>query len=176
MLRFCVATLSLFAIVIASYLSSASAQTYRIEHSWKAQPRSVPGVALEVLEAQHQEEKEKRRIEAARKSSQPQQTTNLQAIHVHVPTSQQGPTWAEYREVVKALQETQLALAKLQAEIANLNARPAPPIVTTKVVPKQNQSRANPTQYLANPKYAQPVSIQLIRDLRGCRLSKGHSP
>ena len=161
MLRFCVATLSLITIVITS--SSASAQTYRsyrVEHSWKTRPQSVPEVMLELAK----ERREERRIEEERKfllqlQRERQQTTNPQTIYVHVPTAQQGPTWVEYREVVKTLQETQLALAKLQAEIANLDTQPTRParnVATTTVVSRQKQ-------YRASPKYVKPASTQYVK-------------
>lgn len=159
MLRFCVATL--FAITIAISLSSVSAQvyqSYRVEHSWKTRPQSVPEVMLELAK----ERREERRIEEERKfllqlQRERQQTTNPQTIYVHVPASQQGPTWAEYREVVKTLQETQKALAELQAEIAHLNAQSTRNVATTKVVSRQKQ------YHRANPKYVKPASTQYVK-------------
>ena len=171
MLRFCVTTL--FAITIAISLSSVSAQvyqSYRVEHSWKTRPQSVPEVMLELAK----ERREERRIEEERKfllqlQRERQQTTNPQTIYVHVPASQQGPTWAEYREVVKTLQETQKALAELQAEIAHLNAQSTRPArnVATKVVSRQKQYRANP-KYVkpASTQYVKSKSMRLIDDLR----------
>ena len=171
MLRFCVATL--FAITIAISLSSVSAQvyqSYRVEHSWKTRPQSVPEVMLELAK----ERREERRIEEERKfllrlQRERQQTTNPQTIYVHVPASQQGPTWAEYREVVKTLQETQKALAELQAEIANRNTQSTRPArnVATKVVSRQKQYRANP-KYVksASTQYVKSKSMRLIDDLR----------
>lgn len=176
MLRFCVATLSLFAITIAISLSSASAQvyrSYRVEHSWKTQHiQTTP----EILSELAKERREERRIEEERKfllqlQRERQQTTNPQTIYVHVPASQQGPTWAEYREVVKTLQETQKTLAELQAEIAQLNAQPARQstrnVATTKVVSRQKQYRANP-KYVkpASTQYVKSKSMRLIDDLR----------
>ena len=176
MLRFCVPTLSLFAITIAISLSSVEAQvyrSYRVEHSWKTRPQSVPEVMLELAK----ERREERRIEEERKfllqlERERQQATNPQTIYVHVPASQQGPTWAEYREVAKTLQETQLALAKLQAEIAHLNTQPARQstrnVATTKVVSRQKQyHRANP-RYVkpASTQYVKSKSMRLIDDLR----------
>ena len=178
MLRFCVATLSLFAITIAISLSSALAQTYRsyrVEHSWKEPIKTTPEILLEIEEKRREESRKDRRAEENRKfllqlQRERQKTTNPQTIHVHVPTSQQGPTWAEYREVVKALQETQLALAQLQTEIANLNtqsSRPDRNVATTKVVSKQKQYRANP-KYVksASTQYVKSKSMRLIDDLR----------
>ena len=164
---------TLFAITIAISLSSVSAQvyqSYRVEHSWKTRPQSVPEVMLELAK----ERREERRIEEERKfllrlQRERQQTTNPQTIYVHVPASQQGPTWAEYREVVKTLQETQKALAELQAEIANRNTQSTRPArnVATKVVSRQKQYRANP-KYVkpASTQYVESKSMRLIDDLR----------
>jgi len=177
MLRFCVATLSLFAITIAISLSSALAQTYRsyrVEHSWKEPIKTTPEILLEIEEKRREESRKDRRAEENRKfllqlQRERQKTTNPQTIHVHVPASQQGPTWAEYREVVKTLQETQKAFAELQAEIAHLNAQSTRPArnVATKVVSRQKQYRANP-KYVkpASTQYVKSKSMRLIDDLR----------
>ena len=171
MLRFYVTTLSLFVILITISIPSALAQvyrSYRVEHSWKTQPQSVPEVMLELAK----ERREERRVEEERKfllqlQRERQRTTNPQTIHVHVPTAQQGPTWAEYQEVVKTLQENQLALAKLQAEIAHLNTQSTRSIATTKVVSRQKQYRANPKHVKpTSTQYVKSKSMRLIDDLR----------
>ena len=171
MLRFYVTTLSLFVILITISIPSALAQvyrSYRVEHSWKTRPQTTPEVLLEL----EKERREERRIEEERKfllqlQRERQQTTNPQTIYVHVPASQQGPTWAEYREVVKTLQETQLALAKLQAEIAHLNAQSTRSVATTKVVSRQKQYRTNPKHVKpTSTQYVKSKSMRLIDDLR----------
>lgn len=139
MLRFFVATL--IAVLFAISSLPVDAQYYRVEHSWKPQPTTFPGMMTEML-------KEKYRMESAERIAKHQKPINTQTIHVHVPSAptsaRQGPTWTEYREMAKALQETQLALVALQKELASLRTPRTHTASKKKVTPKRKQPRETP--------------------------------
>ena len=137
MLRFFVATL-LATLLTISHSPAAPKSTPALGITIG---KSIPAIATEIMRTKYILD----RIERIERFKAENPRINSQQVHVYTPApsyNQQNPTWKEYREIVEMLRETQLVLATLQVEIANLKARPSEKIVKKKVAPAR-QPRAS---------------------------------